>query len=130
MSQWIREDLQRQETMLCSLHFGRNWTSRFPPIIFLRFIKVTEIAWVKVSLSLPGCGKIEMKLMVLKNTTGQLGIVVHVIIPALGRPRQEGHDFEACLGCRVRPCLKRKIPLERHCGKNPMEAHPGFLLSG
>jgi hypothetical protein len=34
-------------------------------------------------------------------------MVVHIVIPALGRLRQEEHEFDANLGYIVKPCLKK-----------------------
>jgi hypothetical protein len=35
-----------------------------------------------------------------------------LVIPALGRLRQEDLEFEPDLGCRTRPCLKKKRMFE------------------
>jgi hypothetical protein len=39
------------------------------------------------------------------------------VIPALGIWRQEDHEFEACLGYMVRPCLKNKQKQKRKTNK-------------
>ena len=36
-------------------------------------------------------------------------MMAHNIIPALGSPRREDHEFEASLGCAVRPSLKENF---------------------
>jgi hypothetical protein len=36
------------------------------------------------------------------------GVVAHTIIPALGRLRQDNHEFQTSLGYRVRPCLNKQ----------------------
>jgi hypothetical protein len=36
------------------------------------------------------------------------GAVVHTIIPAFGRLRQEDHEFKTSLGYVAKPCLKKR----------------------
>jgi hypothetical protein len=43
-----------------------------------------------------------------------MGSVVHTVISALGRWKQEGWEFKASVGYIARPCLKKKKKMQDH----------------
>jgi hypothetical protein len=51
------------------------------------------------------------------------------IILALGRQRQENHEFEASLGCMSRPCLKKTIAKRKKI-KTRLSYDPAISLLG